>query len=315
MTNKQTRAACDIIIPVWQNGAALSQTASSLFSQTVPPGWRARLIVTDDGSTNQTINAIKRIRPPDDWGGMAVVAGPHTGAAGARNRGLKQSKADIVLFLGADIILRPNALAAHLNFHLQHKGKEHAALGAVKWNPLLRPSPLMEWMMHGGTQNNFDAILGARLVDSRHFFYGSFISLKRSMLGPNPFPVQYQSYGWEDLDLGRRLAERGLKLHFLPEAVGLHSHSYSAENIYRRQCSIGQNLVIYQRRHPRIRLLPRLTKLNRVMHRALSIFGVIALLCYIVRKTHKKWSTPKLFAIILTAKLKQGIRSGAPPSL
>lgn len=314
MINKQVHAACDIIIPAYQNGAVLQQAISSLFSQTVPREWQTRLIITDDGSTDHTISAASQLQPPASWSNTVVVVGSHTGAAGARNRGLEQSKADIVLFLGADIILRPGALAVHLNFHRQYNKKEHAALGAVKWDSRLSPSPLMEWMMHGGTQNNFDAILGQQLIDPGHYFYGSFISLKRSMLGANPFPVQYQSYGWEDLDLGRRLAARGLKLHFLPDAIGLHHHSYSAENIYHRQYSIGQNLVIYQQRHPKAPLLPRSTLLNRVKHRLLTISGVIALLCFIISKTHVKWSTPKLFELILTAKLKQGIRRAMPPS-
>lgn len=313
MTDKQTHSTCDIIIPAYQNGAVLHQAISSLFSQTVPQEWQLRLIITDDGSTDHTINTAGQLQSPDGWSNTVVVVGPHTGVAGARNRGLEQSKADIVLFLGADIILRPGALAAHLDFHRQYNKKENAALGAVKWDPRLHPSPLMEWMMHGGTQNDFDAILGQPLINPGHYFYGSFISLKRSMLGTNPFPAQYQAYGWEDLDLGRRLAVRGLKLHFLPNAVGLHHHSYSAENIYRRQYSIGQNLVIYQQRHPKASLLPRSTLLNRVKHRMLTISGVIALLCFIMRKTHAKWSTPRLFELILTAKLKQGIRSSIPP--
>lgn len=308
-------STCDIIMPVWQNRAVLPQTMPALFSQTVPGGWQMRLIITDDGSTDHTTNTAKQLPPPAGWSNTVVVAGPHTGAAGARNRGLEQAKADIILFLGADIILRPSALAAHLNFHRQHSGQKHAALGAVKWDPRLHPSPLMEWMMHGGTQNNFDAILGQRLIDPGHYFYGSFISLKKSILGTNPFPGQYQSYGWEDLDLGRRLAAQGLKLHFLPDAIGLHHHACSAENIYRRQYSIGQNLVIYQQRYTKISLLPRSTLLNRVKHRMLTISGVVALLCSIMRKTHTKWSTPKLFEIVLTAKLKQGIKSAATSPL
>ncbi len=302
---------CDIIIPTYQNGAVLLRTIAALFSQTVPAEWQVRLVITDDGSADNTLDTIKKTQPPTNWSNTIVATGAHTGAAGARNRGLSQSKADILLFLGADIILRPGALAAHLNFHRQDSKEEHAALGAVKWDPCLSPSPLMEWMIHGGTQNNFDDILGQPTVDPRHHFYGSFISLKRSILGTNHFSVQYQSYGWEDLDLGRRLASLGLKLRFLPDAIGLHHHSYSAKDIYRRQYAIGQNLVIYQQNYPKTPLLPRSTLLNRAIHRALFVLGAIPLLCFIVHKTHTKWSTPKLFEIILTAKMKQGIRNAA----
>ena len=79
-----------------------------------------------------------------------VITGSHTGAAGARNRALAHAHGDIVLFLGADISLRPQALAEHLRFHEAHPAVHAGALGFVLWDPRLRPTPLMEWMTHGG---------------------------------------------------------------------------------------------------------------------------------------------------------------------
>ena len=50
-------------------------------------------------------------------GQITVIRQDHLGAAAARNSGLKESSADILLFLGADIPLRPNALIELLVFH------------------------------------------------------------------------------------------------------------------------------------------------------------------------------------------------------
>jgi len=172
-------SACDIIIPTFNSASILRRTLPALFSQSVPKPWSVRLIIADDGSADQTIAVVRNMAPPASWHRTLLVTGPHTGAAGARNRGLDHATAGLVLFLGADIILRPTALAAHLNFHNNYPDNRDAALGMVKWDPRLKPSPFMEWMIHGGGQNDFDSLLGQTQADPRHFFYGSHLSLKK----------------------------------------------------------------------------------------------------------------------------------------
>jgi len=288
---------CDIIIPAYNNGASLPAALAALFAQAIPSPWTIRLIVSDDGSTDNTLPGAAGLVPPAPWRPTRLIPGPHTGAAGARNRALAGSSADLIVLLGADIILRPGALAAHLQFHSARPSPRDAALGFIKWDPRLRPTPFMEWMIHGGGQNDFDHLLGRTTADPRHFFYASHVSLKRTALGARRFPAVFRSYGWEDLDLGRTLAPH-LVLHVLPGALGLHHHYYTPSDICRRQFAVGQNLHLYQQRYPNTPLFPRRPSLHKLKHHLLAASGLLFLLSWWTSIIAYKWSTPHLFSRI-----------------
>lgn len=298
---------CDVIIPTYNSRATIGPTIRALFAQVVPSGWTARVIVSDDGSTDDTISRAARPHPPSPWQTTLLLSGPHTGAAGARNRGLARSRAAVIFWLGADILLRPGALAAHLNFHTAHPSPQHAALGLVKWDPRLRPSPFMEWVVHGGGQNNFDDLLGRDTADPCRFFYASHLSLKRELMQHQHFPEVYRTYGWEDSDLGRTLAPK-LRLHVVHGALGLHHHYYQPYDIYRRQLSVGRNLITYQRRYPGTPLLPRRRASRRYAQTLLDTCGLSAIFSWWVSKSATRWSTPRVFATVTALHFWRGVQ-------
>ncbi len=302
--------SCDVIMPAYNNAATLRYTLRALFTQKLLPGWSLRLVASDDGSSDGTASLLKKWPAPRGWLPTAVVRGAHTGAAGARNRGLALSRADIVLLLGADIILRPGALAAHLHFHAARPGRRTAALGMIKWDPRLKPSPLMEWLAHGGPQNNFDGLLGQTTADPRRFFYGSHLSLKRSLLGAKPFSEAFRRYGWEDAELGRRLAAKGLRLHVLHRARSLHRHFYAASDVRRRQHSVGLNAVIYQSHYPRQKIIPSLSPLQAARYRLMAAWPALSALFWVIKISDGRLSLPRLFSQAARAGFWRGVYKG-----
>ncbi len=304
---------CDIIIPAYNSGAAIARVLTALYQQAIPNSWLCRVIISDDGSTDRTILIARQIKPPPAWLEPIILSGRHGGVAAARNRGISASTASVILLLGADIILRPSALSAHLSWHQLHPDPRRAALGFVVWDPAIIPTPFMEWMVHGGTQNNFDDLLGRRTADPSHFFYGSHLSCKRSLLQASGFSTIYQGYGWEDLDLGRRLKARGLKLSVLPGAIGLHHHFYTARQIFRRQLSIGQNLAIYQHQHKSAPILPRPSLKYRLVYNLCYYSGIFSLLMSIVSKTSTFIASPRIFEFLISSLLYTGLKQRKNP--
>lgn len=285
---------CDVIIPAFNNSAVIAETLSSLSSQSIPAGWSVRVLVSDDGSSDDTLAIVERCRPDIRWP-VVVIQGPHGGPAAARNRALDKSDADIIYFLGADIILKQQSFAAHLSFHADHPAPADAALGFVVWDPRLPPSPLMEWSIHGGPQNDYDALLGCRLADPAHFFYGANLSLKRSLIGSSQFSAGYTFYGWEDLDFGRELKKKGLSLHVLPNAIGFHKHVYSALALKDRQKCLGRGLLLYQKRYPDEHLLPQDSLWRHLRHQLALLSPLPWLLLWLLRQKHFTIYSPRLF--------------------
>ena len=271
---------CDIVIPAYNSPSALPLALAALKAQLVPPSWRVK-IVMPAGGLNPT-------------------------PASARNQALGKSDGDIILFLGADIILRPGALAQHLEFHQINPNPKLGALGMVKWDPRLAGTPFMEWMVHGGPQNDFDSVIGQSHADPAHFFYGSHLSLKRSEIGDLKFE-SFGVYGWEDLGLGRRLAQQGFTLTPLPDAVGLHHHFYPLSRIRQRQRAVGESILRYQKVHSTAAILPRRSRLRQLVRAIFISAGGQAALHALLLFTSPRLSTPRLFQLYTANEFWRGV--------
>lgn len=301
---------CDIIIPTHNNAKVLPLTLAALTTQSYPDTWQLNLIIIDDGSTDRTATTVHRFLKESGWTYQWITQAA-AGSAAARNRGIAASSADVLFFLGADIVLRPGALEHHLRFHEHYSSPTEAALGVVKWDPRLRPTPFMQWMIHGGPQNNFDELLGVTWADPTHFFYAANLSVKRAALPTPAFSTDFKKYGWEDLELGRRLASHGLRLKVLHDALGLHRHHYSVTALGKRQRAVGSGLVLYQRKYPSSSLLPKASWWRRIRRWIFIHSGAVSVLRVVIRVMNTKgWSTPHLFLALTSGDLWIGVQKG-----
>jgi len=97
-------ALCDIavVIAARNPGALLVETLDSVAAQTMLP---TEVIVVDDGSTDGSVEAATRGRES-----VRVCTIEPSGRSIARNTGVQQSAASMLLFLDADDLLTPDAL-------------------------------------------------------------------------------------------------------------------------------------------------------------------------------------------------------------
>jgi len=91
-----------IIIPTYNYGRFVAEAIESALRQTLPP---LEVIVVDDGSTDDTWNVVlsfgDRVR---------YIRQDNAGVCAARNRGVAESKGELIAFLDADDIWEPEAL-------------------------------------------------------------------------------------------------------------------------------------------------------------------------------------------------------------
>ena len=97
-------AELDIIVPAYNTEQYISRCVSSVLEQETK--YRFRLIVVDDGSTDDT-GAIL-----DSFPGLTVIHQENRGFSGARNRGLELADAEYLMFLDSDDVLCPGAIEA-----------------------------------------------------------------------------------------------------------------------------------------------------------------------------------------------------------
>jgi GT2 family glycosyltransferase len=142
------------------------------------------------------------------------------GASGARNTGWRAARAPLILFLDDDIVPGPRLLTEHLAWHRSEPGIEIGVLGDVRWASSVEVTPFMRWL-EMGIQFDYFRIEGVELDWTR--FYSCNASLKRALLERfGGFDEQRFPYGYEDLELARRLSEHGFRLLYNRDAAAEH---------------------------------------------------------------------------------------------
>lgn len=101
-----------VIIPCYNHGNYLPEALHSVFTQTYPA---IEIVVVDDGSTDNTAAGARRYK------GVKYVYQQNKGLSAARNTGLLHSTGTYLLFLDADDLLYPGAIACNVAYLQQNK--------------------------------------------------------------------------------------------------------------------------------------------------------------------------------------------------
>jgi glycosyltransferase involved in cell wall biosynthesis len=105
-----TDSVIDIIMPVYNGAAFISEAITSIQAQTFG---KTRTIVVDDGSTDDSARIVAEFAAKDER--ILLIKQPHLGIQFALNAGLNEAKADYVAFLDADDLWHPEKLEKQLN--------------------------------------------------------------------------------------------------------------------------------------------------------------------------------------------------------
>ncbi|MFA6422552.1 MAG: glycosyltransferase family 2 protein, partial [Candidatus Buchananbacteria bacterium] len=92
-----------IIIPAYNCSRTINQCLESVFNQAEKD---LEVIVVNDGSKEDLAEAVKPWLPK-----IKYIVKENGGAPSARNRGFDESSGDFVIFLDADIIMKPSMIS------------------------------------------------------------------------------------------------------------------------------------------------------------------------------------------------------------
>jgi len=100
-----------VIIPCYNHAHFLSTAIQSVQSQTYP---NIEIIVVDDGSTDETKNVA------ENFSNVRYLYQTNAGLSASRNKGIKESKGQYLLFLDADDWLYPDAVATNMDYFFKN---------------------------------------------------------------------------------------------------------------------------------------------------------------------------------------------------
>ncbi|HET9073962.1 MAG TPA: glycosyltransferase [Solirubrobacteraceae bacterium] len=244
-----------VIVPTAGRWDALERTLDALAAQTV--GGFATIVVVNglEGAVPASVRCRPRLR---------VLAKENEGPGPARNLALALADTALILFLGDDTIPVSDLLARHLARHNAEPGPEVAVLGKVRWHPEVAGGRVNRFLDWSGIQYDY-AALDAELERARSRpgrgdgdaaaaidagfgrFYTANVSLKRAFC--ERFDPAFR-FGYEDIDLGFRLAEKGMTLRYEPRALALHLHANTLAGLRRRFELVGEAERVMATKHP-----------------------------------------------------------------
>jgi len=238
-----------VVIPTRDRRVALAETLDGLARQETGE-LRWEVVVVDNGSGDGT-PVWARERAARHPVPLTVLEEPTPGPAAARNAGLRAARGAVVFFLGDD--MAPAAIdlvAGHARLHAQRPEELYGVLGRATWRPDRPVTAFMHWLEHGGPQFRF-ASLPPGPVDPAAFLATPNVSLKTSLLrAVGGFDARFPHAAVEDVELGTRLADRGLILDFHPELLVLHDHPTTLAGSLARMHRIGRSGALLNAVHP-----------------------------------------------------------------
>jgi GT2 family glycosyltransferase len=211
-----------VVIPTHQRPEKLARSLDHLDRQRDAPAHEVIVVANagDDPAPLEAVIGRRGVQPR-----LLVAETP--GASAARNLGWREARARLVLFLGDDILAAPDLLREHFAWHGRHPEETVGVLGHVRWARELHVTPFMRWLDRG-MQFDYGAIEGTD-ADAGHLYTAN-VSLKRVLLERSGGFDEDLPYLFEDIELGQRLHELGLRLLYNRRAEAEHLHEATLES-------------------------------------------------------------------------------------
>ncbi|PSB05944.1 family 2 glycosyl transferase [filamentous cyanobacterium CCP2] len=261
-----------VVIPTYNRQPILEKCLRALEHQRLrsdTPVEGYEVVVVDDGSTDETVRWLKESHA--EFPHVRLFEQNHLGPAAARNLGVECAKGDTIIFIDSDLVVTESFLQAHADALTQGKTQ----LG----NDRL--------FTYGSVINtcNFEQPTSEpyKLTDfSAAYFATGNVAIDRKWLEEaGLFDTRFQLYGWEDLELGVRLKQLGLRLIKCPEAVGYHWHPpfslAQIDSLIDKEIQRGRMGVLFYQKHPtwNVRMMIQMTWIHRVLWGVLSFGGLL----------------------------------------
>ncbi|MEW5981249.1 MAG: glycosyltransferase family 9 protein [Acidobacteriota bacterium] len=246
-----------VVIGTRNQEASLARTLESFARQTWPANG-FEIVVVDSESLDGTPGVCTAERYPFT---IRYIRRFDEGKSKARNVGIAAATGPFVLLTDSDVTAHPALVERHVAAQRDFPGS------VVVGQQFMVDSPDAERL--GARPCLNPTWRRGRRLTWRQFVTGNASLSRRRLEEVGGFDECFTGYGYEDYELGYRLAARGTAIVFEPGAVNFHYHPVALGDDLVRREQAGRAAVLFARRHPavRLRLHLGLTPWNRGLYR------------------------------------------------
>jgi glycosyltransferase involved in cell wall biosynthesis len=238
-------ARLSVAIASYDRRAKLARALGALARQTLPPE-QFEVVVVLDGSQDGSAQRVRALRLPYP---VRVLEQANRGLAASRNRGAREARHPVVVFLDDDIVAEPGLLAAHVRAHAGAPAP-HVALGA--YPPVIRGHDPWSLFLRAWWHDHFRRKGEPGHVWNFVDFCDGNCSMPRSLfLETGGWDEDFRGGRRQDWEYAIRLLDRGVRFAFHPAATGAHHFDTSFATALRNRRAEGRWDVLLARKHPR----------------------------------------------------------------
>jgi len=207
-----------VIVPLFNNKKTICDCLNALKNQKDISRLNYEVIVVDDCSTDQSTDIARTLCD------KFVKLDKNSGAATARNVGVKKASGELLLFVDSDVILEENALVL-INDFFGNNPEISAAVGRYTKHP--HDGSVVNAYHNFFTRYHHD--LSPIEID---WFWGALGAVKKEAFDlVGGFDERYKGASAEDMELGLSLSQAGHQIRYFPEAMGTHAHHFDLKGM------------------------------------------------------------------------------------
>lgn len=238
-----------VVIATYNRCSILTETLKRLAEQSLRPG-KFEVLVVDDDSPDRTGEAVNSLISSMPYS-LRYFHHKNQGPGFTQNRGIKEARSELVLLMGDDIWTSPGMLEKHVKTHGEYPDENIAVLGKVTQSPEIPFTVMHKYW----DPFRYDVFEGKRQLDAIHFLACN-ISVKRKFLLENGLYKETKGAAHEDIELGYRLGQKGLKIIYEKDAFAHHYHPETLPNACKRAYERGLNFDMLTENIPKSTIYP-----------------------------------------------------------
>ena len=259
-----------VVIPTYNRLPILKKCLDALENQYLNDEiYNFEIVIVDDGSTDGTVDWLSN--NIETYPHLRLFEQSHSGAALGRNLGVEKSKGDLIVFIDSDLVVDRYFLRNHVE-SLLNAWKKLGNRKCFTYGSVINTSNF---------NNPNSEPFKLKDLSWAYFATGNVAIDKNVLEKSGLFDTSFRLYGWEDLELGERLRNMGVKLIKCPRAIGYHWHpALSVDQIpqlIRIEKERAKMGLVFYRKHPtlRVKFIIQYTFVHRCLWEFLTLGGLI----------------------------------------
>lgn len=233
-----------VVIATYNRSGSVERVLNALSDQTFPAE-DYEVVVSIDGSKDGTREMVNKYKPKYD---LRSVWHANSGRASACNRGIRDSRGDIIIILDDDMEPSRDLIRAHYAAH--QRGTRLGVIGAVPIIVDPTSTPVIRYVGEKFNTHLRKISAPGYRIRIRDFYSGNFSIRREDMLEDGMYNEEFTIYGNEDVELAYRLLKAGIVIVYDSDALCIQNYEKGFKGLAYDTISKGKTAVLLTGLYP-----------------------------------------------------------------